>query len=136
MRASELKEICENIKIYYYNSRDSCWYFYNVSTKEYKRFCKEKWEHLGTVDDFEYLEGVGIWVRIDKGCNEMVVAAQSQYYPSCESDTQRGQPDESKCEEGNACVYIPESQLTPWRCVPCEEINSRSRFTTRNNRGM
>jgi hypothetical protein len=67
--ASEIRTICENIRIYYFNTSDNCWYSYNISSREYKKFCKDKWEDLGILEDLEYPEGIGIWLKIDKSCH-------------------------------------------------------------------
>jgi hypothetical protein len=74
--ASELKSVCENIRIYYLNASDNCWYSYNISSKEYKRYCKDKWELLGILDEFTYPEGIGVWLKIDKNCHSKKVVIE------------------------------------------------------------
>jgi hypothetical protein len=99
---SELLAICENISIYYYNTSDNCWYFYKASSKEYKRYCKGKWEFLGNVEDLFYDEGLGIWVRVDKNCHSRRVklALASEIcnfeFQACEKD--------KDCCPGLACI--------------------------------
>jgi hypothetical protein len=128
LRASDLKLICENIRIYYFNASENCWYSYNISSKEYKRFCKDKWEDLGILEDFEYPEGIGIWLKIDKSCHSNFLAQAATYQKSCESDSVRGQPDDGKCDDGEACMPVSTSTSSDttvivWKCIPCEKLN-------------
>jgi len=128
LRTNDLKSICENIRIYHFNASDNCWYSYNISSKEYKRFCKDKWEDLGISEDLEYPEGIGIWLKLDKSCHSNFFAQASNYQKSCESDKVRGQPDDEKCDDGEACMLVSTSTssgqtVNVWKCISCEELN-------------
>ena len=61
---------------------------YNVSLNGYKRFWRDKWKTLGIISDVEYLEGTGIWIRVDKNHNKGILTTQVGSYPSSVSDTQ------------------------------------------------
>jgi hypothetical protein len=120
--STSLKKICENIRIYYYNSTDKCWYSYNVSSGEYKRYCKDKWELIGVFGDIRYPEGAGVFVRLDPSCHSQRLNLAYAYSATCESDSDRSRPDNAKCSSGESCESVTVDGINTYKCRPCKDL--------------
>jgi hypothetical protein len=120
--STSLKKICENIRIYYYNSTDKCWYSYNVSSGEYKRYCKDRWELIGVFGDIRYPEGASVFVSLDPSCHSRMLNLAYAYSALCESDSDSSRPDNAKCSSGESCESVRVDGINTYKCRQCKGL--------------